>query len=116
MVGNMRFPAQRAWEHGPRRVHVTKSLLMEIDYVEKDLLYVAKFSTPDADEITVYVNSILDVHLPAKNGIHHLDLARDIYKVYKKGDLQTVIMIKEFNNDQGELEKYIDLKLVADYS
>lgn len=115
MTGNMRFPAQRAWEYGPRRVHITKKLLMEIDYKEKDLLYVAKFSVPDHQDITVYVNSILDVKMPADNGIYHLNLAEDIYKVYINGDLQTVIMVKLFKNDEGELEKYIDLKLVADY-
>ena len=115
MVGNMRFPAQRAWEHGPRRLHITKWLTMEIDYKEKELLYVAKLTTSDAGDITVYINSILDVKLPADNGVYHFDLAQDIYKVYKNGDLQTVIMVKEFNED-GKLEKYVDLKLVADYS
>lgn len=116
MVGNMRFPAQRAWEHGPRRLYITKTLTMEMDYKEKELLYVAKISTSDAADVTMYVNSILDVKAPADNGVYHLDLAKDIYKVYKNGDLQTVIMIKEFNNDDGEMEKYVDLKLVAEYS
>ena len=113
----MRFPAQRAWEHGPRRLHITKTLTMEIDYKEKDLLYVAKFSSsgPTSDVITLYVNSILDVKLPAENGVYHLDLDKDIYKVYQNGDLQTVIMVKQFN-DNAPLENYVDLKLVADYS
>lgn len=117
MVGNMRFPAQRAWEHGPRRLYITKTLMMEIDYKEKDLLYVAKFhSLLNTGDITVYVNSILDVQQAADNGVYHFDLSHDIYKIYKNSELQTVIMVKDFENDEGTIEKYIDLKLVADYS
>lgn len=118
MVGNMRFPAQRAWQYGPRLVHITKTLLMEIDYKEKDLLYVTRISASDGGTISVYVNSVLDTRVSeaAPNGVYHFDLSDTIYKIYKNGDLQTVIMVKEFDNDDGELEKYIDLKLVADYS
>lgn len=115
------FPAFRDWKNGPRSIHLTKKIEIEIDHVYEDIFAI---SSSDATIMLQNAQSKKNLEKRPKTKEYYIDLKDQKYDVYSLDTLIAEIRIKSHDfstktissDSHINVEEAIDIEIFVEYS